>query len=127
MNSPSVANHVPEQVANYPSTEAHVNLFGAHKNLRLSEYRRFDAGRQGWLALLAHWWERRLDVINRGFSGYNTRWLMPLVEKLFVSGGTAPTKLVTIFLGANDCVLPGNPQHGQFYARSVFSAASGVS
>ncbi|CAM9421744.1 unnamed protein product [Scytosiphon promiscuus] len=72
-----------------------------------------DAERLGWLSLLAHWWERRFDVVNRGFSGYNTRWLMPLVEKIFVpdSDGLAPVKLVTIFLGANDCVLPGNRQH----------------
>ncbi|CAM9947686.1 unnamed protein product [Laminaria digitata] len=61
--------------------------------------------------MLSHWWERRYDVINRGFSGYNTRWLMPLVDRLFVPGGATATKLVTIFLGANDCVLPGNAQY----------------
>ncbi|CAN0465067.1 unnamed protein product [Hapterophycus canaliculatus] len=78
--------------------------------------RRFDAERLGWLSLLAHWWERRFDVVNRGFSGYNTRWLMPLVEKIFVPDrdGNAPVKLVTIFLGANDCVLPGHRQHGAY-------------
>ncbi len=66
------------------------------------------------MALLAHWWQRRFDVVNRGFSGYNTRWLLPLVDRLFVpgGGGGAPVKLVTVFLGANDCVLPGNAQHG---------------
>lgn len=73
---------------------------------------RFDAERLGWLSLLAHWWERRFDVVNRGFSGYNTRWLMPLMDRLFVPGGNTPVKLVTIFLGANDCVLPGNAQYG---------------
>lgn len=72
----------------------------------------FDPERLGWLALLAHWWERRFDVVNRGFSGYNTRWLLPLVDRLFVPGGAAPVKLITIFLGANDCVLAGNAQHG---------------
>ncbi|CAN0276179.1 unnamed protein product [Ectocarpus sp. 6 AP-2014] len=71
----------------------------------------FDAERLGWLSLLAHWWERRFDVVNRGFSGYNTRWLMPLMDRLFVPGGSTPVKLVTIFLGANDCVLPGNAQY----------------
>ncbi|CAM9109725.1 unnamed protein product [Pylaiella littoralis] len=71
----------------------------------------FDAERLGWLSLLAHWWERRFDVVNRGFSGYNTRWLMPLTGRLFVPGGSVPVKLVIIFLGANDCVLPGNAQH----------------
>eukprot|EP00903_Cladosiphon_okamuranus_P008868 g8490.t1 len=71
----------------------------------------FDPERLGWLALLAHWWERRFDVVNRGYSGYNTRWLLPLVDRLFVPGGDAPVKLVTVFLGANDCVLPENAQH----------------
>ncbi|CAM9121976.1 unnamed protein product [Discosporangium mesarthrocarpum] len=65
----------------------------------------------GWLALLANWWERRFDVVNRGFSGYNTRWSMALLDKLFVPGGIAPTKLVTVFFGANDCVMEGNAQH----------------
>lgn len=67
------------------------------------------------MALLAHWWERRFDVVNRGFSGYNTRWLLPLVDKLFTPDEEAETKLVTIFLGANDCVLPGHAQHGQLH------------
>lgn len=76
---------------------------------------RFDTDRAGWLALLAHWWERRFDVVNRGFSGYNTRWLLPLAKKLFVkdAAAAAPPELVMIFLGANDCVLPGAAQHGQ--------------
>ncbi|CAM9646426.1 unnamed protein product [Ectocarpus fasciculatus] len=36
---------------------------------------------------------------------------MPLMDRLFVPGGNTPVKLVTIFLGANDCVLPGNAQY----------------
>ena len=29
----------------------------------------------GWGAGVADWYARRADVVNRGFSGYNTRWL----------------------------------------------------
>lgn len=72
----------------------------------------FDANRAGWVALLAHWWERRFDVFNRGFSGYNTRWMLPIAERVFVPEDAAPVGLVVVFLGANDCVLPGFSQHG---------------
>lgn len=89
-------------------------MHGIHILYHVLKHRRFNAERLGWLSLLANWWERRIDVVNRGFSGYNTRWLMPLVDRLFVPGGASPTKLVTIFLGANDCTLAGGPQHGTY-------------
>ena len=43
-------------------------------------------------------------VLNRGYSGYNTRWALPLLEKVFPPGGAAPS-LVTVFFGANDAAL----------------------
>jgi lysophospholipase L1-like esterase len=43
-------------------------------------------------------------VINRGFSGYNTRWCKIILPGLVTSKDTADIKLVTIFLGANDSV-----------------------
>ncbi|BCS04953.1 SGNH/GDSL hydrolase family protein [Aspergillus luchuensis] len=48
----------------------------------------------GFHAALQHDYSRRLDVINRGFSGYNTS-----------------HALKTIFFGCNDACLPGNYQH----------------
>eukprot|EP01042_Synura_sphagnicola_P005138 gene5138-6547_t len=34
----------------------------------------FNTDNHGWVAKLADWWTRRVDVLNRGYSGYNSRW-----------------------------------------------------
>jgi len=56
---------------------------------------------------LANHYQRSADVILRGYSGYNTRWALFLLPDLFPrdQGASAPD-LVTIFLGANDAVMP---------------------
>ena len=33
----------------------------------------------GWVSLFVDWWVRRVDVINRGFSGYNSKWALAIV------------------------------------------------
>lgn len=40
----------------------------------------------------------------RGYSGYNTRWALKVIEKVF-DEETAPLA-VTVFFGANDACLP---------------------
>ena len=66
----------------------------------------------GWGARLANTYERTADLINRGYSGYNTRWIMRLLPRIFPTSGEAPS-LVTVCLGANDAVrpppIPGTP------------------
>ncbi|NXX39589.1 IAH1 esterase, partial [Tricholaema leucomelas] len=49
---------------------------------------------------------RRCDVLNRGFSGYNTRWAKLLLPRLIAAGaGAESTAAVTLFFGANDSAL----------------------
>lgn len=96
-------------------------LHACRPALAFVRHGRFDPDRTGWLALLSHWWERRFDVVNRGFSGYNTRWAMALLDRLFPHGEVVPVGLVTIFFGANDAVVPGAPQHGR-----LLGSGSGV-
>jgi hypothetical protein len=36
----------------------------------------------GWGAMLAHKLQRRCDVINRGFSGYNSKWCRMILDKV---------------------------------------------
>jgi isoamyl acetate esterase len=66
---------------------------------------------------LAALYSRRADIINRGFSGYNTLHAVPLLPLLFppsLSPSPSPSPriaLLTIFFGANDAVLPSNAQH----------------
>ena len=47
---------------------------------------------------------RKCDVINRGFSGYNTRFCKLILPKLITASDSPNMQLVTIFLGANDSV-----------------------
>ncbi|KAL4229114.1 isoamyl acetate-hydrolyzing esterase [Mactra antiquata] len=57
-----------------------------------------------WAAFVADHLQRKCDVINRGFSGYNTRWCKIILPKLVTKADVTDTKMVTIFLGANDSV-----------------------
>nr|XP_011460297.1 PREDICTED: GDSL esterase/lipase At5g45920-like [Fragaria vesca subsp. vesca] len=65
-------------------------------------------GDGGWGASLAHHFSRNVDVVLRGYSGYNTRWAEKVLKRVFPgsqdSGGEAPLA-VTVFFGANDACL----------------------
>lgn len=55
---------------------------------------------------------RKCDVVNRGLSGYNSRWAKILLPRLISSPNSADTEIaaVTLFFGANDCSLEGTVQ-----------------
>lgn len=52
---------------------------------------------------------RKCDVLNRGLSGYNSRWAKMILPRLINCQNTADTNIaaVTVFFGANDCALEG--------------------
>lgn len=51
---------------------------------------------------------RKCDVLNRGFSGYNTRWAKIILPRLIRKGNALDSPVaVTIFFGANDSALKG--------------------
>ena len=58
---------------------------------------------------------RRLDVVNRGFSGYTATMGLRALQKFLPSTTPRSTwpqvKIVTVFFGANDACVPGDPQH----------------
>jgi len=58
---------------------------------------------------MANYYSRRVDVVNRGYSGYNSRWILHLLPELFPRGRSPQEYplLVTVFLGANDAALRG--------------------
>ena len=58
----------------------------------------FDNG--GWGTKIADQFQRRLDVLNRGFSGYNTAWIECVLPQILPS--TLPLDAVTVLLGTND-------------------------
>ena len=66
----------------------------------------------GWGTLLADYFEgRRVDVMNRGFSGYNSRWVLQMLPAVAPLELLQTSVLATVFLGANDSVAEGHSQH----------------
>lgn len=64
----------------------------------------------GWMGLLRDSLSRRGDVLNRGFSGYNSRQLLFVLDQ-FIQNGTWPSSdVVLLCIGANDA-SKHHPQH----------------
>lgn len=54
---------------------------------------------------------RRLDVLNRGFSGYTSQLALHVLPQFMPDPSQANVRLVMVFFGANDACVPGNAQH----------------
>jgi lysophospholipase L1-like esterase len=60
----------------------------------------------GWVGSLQNDWIRYFDVLNRGYSGYNSKWWKHIIEPTLENAqNPAGVKiaLAILFLGANDC------------------------
>eukprot|EP00429_Kryptoperidinium_foliaceum_P037957 CAMPEP_0176167732 /NCGR_PEP_ID=MMETSP0120_2-20121206/85833_1 /TAXON_ID=160619 /ORGANISM="Kryptoperidinium foliaceum, Strain CCMP 1326" /LENGTH=281 /DNA_ID=CAMNT_0017505399 /DNA_START=21 /DNA_END=866 /DNA_ORIENTATION=+ len=67
---------------------------------------------EGWGGGLAHHYQRRADVLNRGMSGYNTRWYLKYAQESGIWYEPGKIALTAIFFGANDASLEKeNPHH----------------
>eukprot|EP00389_Voromonas_pontica_P014026 GDKH01021703.1.p1 GENE.GDKH01021703.1~~GDKH01021703.1.p1 ORF type:complete len:255 (+),score=42.35 GDKH01021703.1:114-878(+) len=67
----------------------------------------------GWVGRLAEKYQRKADILARGYAGYNTDMFLkiaPHVLRDVQKFGSIP--LVTLFLGANDAALPPAPEFG---------------
>ncbi|KGN49288.1 GDSL esterase/lipase At5g45920 [Cucumis sativus] len=63
----------------------------------------------GWGSALTNHFTRKADVVVRGYSGYNTRWALKVIERVFPPSEereAASPLAVTVFFGANDACLP---------------------
>ncbi|DBA01110.1 TPA: hypothetical protein N0F65_001738 [Lagenidium giganteum] len=87
-----------------------------------------DPAQQGWVCRLQHEYVRTADLVNRGLSGYNTRWFLDVAWP--VISQELKTKwspvLVTLWFGANDAALPSGVDAGEYvpldeYARNIES------
>ncbi|XP_041929206.1 isoamyl acetate-hydrolyzing esterase 1 homolog [Alosa sapidissima] len=71
----------------------------------------FSFQTNGWGAEITDKLARKCDVVNRGLSGYNTRWAKIVLPRLITSAISSHIAAVTVFFGANDCALEDkNPQ-----------------
>ncbi|CAJ1947689.1 unnamed protein product [Cylindrotheca closterium] len=67
---------------------------------------------EGWGSGLAQRYQRRADILNRGMSGYNTRWFLQYAKDSGIWEEPGTVKLITIWFGANDASLAKhNPHH----------------
>lgn len=57
----------------------------------------------GWLSSLARAYQRKADVLSRGYGGYNTRGGVALLERVLPLRAHERHLLTTVFFGANDC------------------------
>ncbi|KEG10127.1 putative esterase [Trypanosoma grayi] len=66
----------------------------------------------GWVSRLSNCYIRRADVVNRGLSGYNSRWVLDILKDdarrvhLLPSNISRPL-FVTVLLGSNDAAATG--------------------
>jgi len=63
---------------------------------------------------LSYAYARKLDVLNRGLSGYNTEWGIPVFEKCIAKSNETnvpKVRVLTIWFGANDACIKPSPQH----------------
>jgi len=116
--------HSPSQSL---TTAPHVSLTLTHDPNTPKTYPQFilfgDSITQGASHILqsslADWYQRRLDIINRGFSGYTAPagydtlvQFFPCTPPTTTTGISQPRiQLLTVFFGANDACVPGSPQH----------------
>lgn len=63
----------------------------------------------GFGAALTDAYIRRLDVVNRGLSGYNTRMALRVLPEVISPPEQAKLRFVTFLLGSNDARLPNTP------------------
>jgi isoamyl acetate esterase len=69
----------------------------------------FGFGKQvSWVSSLADMLQRRCDVINRGFSGYNSNNLKAMIPSIMSEFDPVSICGVTILLGSNDSASPIN-------------------
>ncbi|KAG3163973.1 hypothetical protein PI126_g5292 [Phytophthora idaei] len=84
-----------------------------------------DSSKSGFITILQNHYVRSVDCVNRGLSGYNSKWVlehgMPIYAKELQSEYSAA--FVTVFLGANDAVLEHGPDKAQrSYTRNASAA-----
>jgi lysophospholipase L1-like esterase len=67
----------------------------------------------GWVSALSSVYIRKLNVINAGLSGYNTKMALHTLPQVFPTPENTKIRFLVIFFGANDARFPNTPQAEQ--------------
>lgn len=60
----------------------------------------------GWGASLADYYSRKADVLVRGYTGWNTRRAVAVLQRFFPKDHPSQPALVVVFFGSNDSAFP---------------------
>ncbi|KAL3753651.1 hypothetical protein ACJRO7_000965 [Eucalyptus globulus] len=63
-------------------------------------------GNGGWGASLSDLYARKADIILRGYSGWNSRLALEVLEKVFPKDAATQPSLVIVYFGGNDSMRP---------------------
>ncbi|XP_061955239.1 GDSL esterase/lipase WDL1-like isoform X1 [Populus nigra] len=61
---------------------------------------------EGWGAILAHIYARKADIVLRGYSGWNSRRAVQVLDQVFPEDAAIKPSLVIVYFGGNDSVHP---------------------
>ncbi|KAG8624717.1 hypothetical protein KVT40_007784 [Elsinoe batatas] len=86
----------------------------------LTQFSGDQSGGFAFKAALEDAYIRKLDVLNRGFGGYNTNLALRVLPHLILPPSAGRIRLFILFLGANDARLPGTPPIDQCVSLSEY-------
>ncbi|XP_043724619.1 GDSL esterase/lipase CPRD49-like isoform X1 [Telopea speciosissima] len=66
----------------------------------------FSYSEEGWGAMLADIYSRKADILVRGYSGWNSRRALQVVEQVFPKDAAIQPSLVIVYFGGNDSMGP---------------------
>ncbi|PKI34514.1 hypothetical protein CRG98_045051 [Punica granatum] len=69
----------------------------------------FSYSNEGWGAALADLYARKVDILLRGYSGWNSRRALEVLDKVFPKDAIAQPSLVIVYFGGNDGCGPHVP------------------
>ncbi|XP_019465446.1 PREDICTED: GDSL esterase/lipase CPRD49-like [Lupinus angustifolius] len=97
---------IPSSPIIYPTVRPKFVLFGS-SIVQFSYH-------EGWGATLAHLYARQVDLILRGYAGWNSRNALRVLDSVFPKNATQQPSLVIVYFGGNDATNPrpgGNGPH----------------
>ncbi|CAN0863198.1 GDSL esterase/lipase CPRD49 [Linum grandiflorum] len=60
----------------------------------------------GWGAILSHIYARKADIILRGYSGWNSRRALQILDQVFPKDAQVQPALIIVYFGGNDSIHP---------------------
>ncbi|CAJ1805852.1 unnamed protein product [Sphenostylis stenocarpa] len=73
----------------------------------------FSYSHLGWGSILSDLYARKADIVLRGYSGWNSRRAVKVLDEIFPKNATEQPSLIIVYFGGNDSLLPHPSGLGQ--------------